>query len=113
MHRSIELGRAVLSIPAASLELWLRTLITISPQQQCTDLKQYDTASLLDILSSGKVWVGRGNGLYIDLEVGFKHRPVADEQLRQLSEAILSAPVRICELSVNRIAYKKFRHGNS
>ncbi|KAJ4987220.1 hypothetical protein SVAN01_07231 [Stagonosporopsis vannaccii] len=93
MRWSIELGRAVLSTPAANLELWLRTLITISPQQQCTDLEQHNAASLLGILSSGKVWVGRGNGLYIDLDITFKHQPVADEQLRRLSEDILVAPV--------------------
>ncbi|KAH6639483.1 hypothetical protein C7974DRAFT_132447 [Boeremia exigua] len=93
MHRSIELGRAVFSIAATDLELWLRTLITISPQQQCTDLGQHDEASLLDILTSGKVWVCRGNSLYIDMEVTFKGQPVAEDQLRQLSEAILVAPV--------------------
>ncbi|KAF2625536.1 hypothetical protein BU25DRAFT_473600 [Macroventuria anomochaeta] len=93
MHKSTELGRAVLSTSTANLELWLRTLITVSPQQHCTNLEQHDATSLLSLLSSGEVWVGRGNGLYIDLDITFKGQPLADEQLRQLSEAILDAPV--------------------
>jgi|SRR5690242_5950090 len=113
MRKSIELGRAVLSTPAVNLELWLKTLITISPQQHCTDLEQHNAASLLDTLSSGKVWVGRGNGLYIELEITFRHRPVADEQLRQLSEGILAAPVSVCKASVDHSTYSEFRYGSS
>lgn len=95
MHRSIELGRAVLSAPAVNLELWLKTLITVSPQQQCTDFKQQNAASLLDTLSSGQVWVGRGNRLYIDLDITLQGQPATNNQLRQLSEAVLSAPVSV------------------
>ncbi|KAF9693895.1 hypothetical protein EKO04_008392 [Ascochyta lentis] len=93
MHKSIELGRAVLSTSTTNHELWLKTLITISPQQQCTNIEQYDTASLLDYLSSGEAWVGRGNGLYIKFDFTFRGEPLADEQIRQLSKVILDAPV--------------------
>jgi hypothetical protein len=93
MRKSVELGRAVLSTSTANLELWLRTLITISPQQQCTNLEQRDAASILSLLSSGDVWVGRGNGLYMDLDITLRGKPLADEQLQQLSEAMLEAPV--------------------
>lgn len=113
MRKSIELGRAVLSTPAVNLELWLKTLITISPQQHCTDLEQHNAASLLDTLSSGKVWVGRGNGLYIELEITSRHRPVANEQLRRLSECILAAPVSACKASVAHSTYSEFRYGSS
>ncbi|KAF3052471.1 hypothetical protein E8E11_010310 [Didymella keratinophila] len=93
MRKSIELGRAVLSTTTANSELWLTTLITISPQQQCTNLEQRDAASILSHLSSGDVWVGRGQGLYIDLDITLKGQPLAEDQLQQLSEALLEAPV--------------------
>ncbi|KAJ8116280.1 hypothetical protein OPT61_g2257 [Boeremia exigua] len=93
MSRSIELGRAVLSTASANLELWLRTLITISPQQQCTDLAQHTGYTLLQYLSSGKLWVSLRNELYIGLEISFKGQPIADGQLRQLRDSILNAPV--------------------
>ena len=94
MRKSIELGRAVLST-STSLELWLKTLITISLQQERTNLEQRDEASLIDQLSSGEAWVGRGNGLHIDLEITRNGQPLAHEQLRRLAEAILAAPVSI------------------
>lgn len=93
MHKSIELGRAVLSTSTSDLELWLKTLITISPQQECTNFDQHNVGSLLELLSSGEVWVGRGNGLYIELELTLRGQPPANEQLRQLSEVILGATV--------------------
>lgn len=93
MHKSIELGRAVLSTAASDLELWLKTLITISPQQECTNFEQHNASSLLELLSSGEVWVGRGNGLYIELDLYLRGQPPANEQLRQLSEVILGATV--------------------
>lgn len=103
MYKLIELGRAVLSTSTTNLELWLKTLITISPGQECTHLgqrlEQHIATSLLDLLSSGEVWVGCGNGLYIDLIITFGGQPLADEQLRQLSECILVAPVRTLECS--------------
>lgn len=106
MPRSIELGRAVLSTSTANFELWLRTLITITPQQQCTNVEQRDATSILGLLSSGKVWVGRGNGLYIDLDLTSRGQPLADEQLQQLSEAILEAPVSTDNASKLSVAYK-------
>lgn len=95
MHKSIELGRAVLSTSFTNLELWLKTLIRISPQQECINFEQHNAISLSSLLSSGEVWVGRGNGLYIDLDLTFKGQPIADEQLQHLSKALLGAPVRI------------------
>lgn len=92
MHKPIELGRAVLSTPNTNLELWLRTLITVSPQHECTKFEQYNALSLLGLFSSGEAWVGRGNGLCIDLDLTFRGRPLADKQLQQLSEAILGGP---------------------
>ncbi|KAF3044820.1 hypothetical protein E8E12_010920 [Didymella heteroderae] len=92
MRKSIELGRAVLSTSTANFELWLRTLITISPQQKYTNLEQLDASSTLSLLSSGDVWVGRGHGLYIDLDITLRGQHLAGEQLQQLSEAVLEAP---------------------
>jgi hypothetical protein len=106
MRKSVELGRAVLSTSTANLELWLRTLITISPQQQCTNLEQRDAASILSLLSSGDVWVGRGNGLYMDLDITLRGKPLADEQLQQLSEAMLEAPVSMVDAYRVSVTYK-------
>ncbi len=103
MEKSIELGRAVLSTAAVNLELWLRTLITISPQQQCTDFGRQDPNSLLEYLANGGVWVGRGSELYIELQISSERRPVSYEQLEQLSEAILIAPVSITRSSTNLV----------
>lgn len=97
MHASIELGRAVIATSAADLELWCKTLITISPQQQCTKFEQHSAASLLELISSDKVWVGRGNGLHVDIDITFNGRPVGDAILRRLSDTILSAPVSLVE----------------
>jgi hypothetical protein len=93
MHKSIELGRAVLSTSTPNLELWLKTLITVSSQQGHTDFELHTATSLLEILSSGEAWVGRGNGLYIDLVLTYRGQPLANEQLQCLSDAILGAPV--------------------
>ncbi|KAF3007834.1 hypothetical protein E8E13_010694 [Curvularia kusanoi] len=93
MHASIELGRAVIATSAADLELWCKTLITISPQQQCTNFEQHSAVSLLELISSDKVWVGRGNGLHVDLNITFNGQPVGDAMLRRLSDSILGAPV--------------------
>lgn len=91
-QKQIELGRAVLATSTTDLELWCKTLITISSQQQDINLERHSEASLLGLLSSNEVWVGRGNGLYIDLDITFDRQPIADVQLRQLSDAILDAP---------------------
>lgn len=103
MRKSIELGRAVLSTSTANFELWLRTLITISPPQQRTNLEELDLLAALRLLSSGNVWLGRGNGLHMDLDITFRGQPLAGQQLQQLSGAIVEAPVSFfdaCSLSV-------------
>lgn len=91
-QKQIELGRAVLATSTTDLDLWCKTLITISSQQQDINLERHSEASLLGLLSSNEVWVGRGNGLHIDLDITFDRQPIADVQLRQLSDAILDAP---------------------
>jgi hypothetical protein len=91
-QNQIELGRAVLATSTADLELWCKTLITISSQQQDINLEHHSAASLLRLLSSDDVWVGRGNGLHIDLNITFDRQPIAEMQLQQLSDAILDAP---------------------
>lgn len=108
MRRSIELGRAVLSTSTANLELWLKTLITISPKQQYTELEQRDANSILSLLSSGDVWVGRGNGLYMDLDITLRGQPLAYEQLQQLYEAMLEAPVSTLNACTLFVAHQVF-----
>jgi len=113
MRKSIELGRAVLSTTTANFELWLTTLITISPQQQCTNLEQRDAASILSLLSSGDVWVGRGQGLHIDLDITLRGQPLAEEQLQQLSEALLEAPVSTLDACTLSRSQGEYRYGRS
>lgn len=95
MSRSIELGRAVLCSPAANLELWLTTLITISPQQDVTDIAHLKPAQVLDFLSSGNVWVCRGHGMHIELLLTLREEPLPQRQLQDLVEGILRAPVSV------------------
>ncbi|CAO2658622.1 Nn.00g063450.m01.CDS01 [Neocucurbitaria sp. VM-36] len=75
------------------LELWLTTLITISPQQEDIDLQQLKPSQLLDLLSSGNVWVCRGSGSHIELLITVREEPLAHKQLQDLVESILQAPV--------------------
>lgn len=98
MSRSIELGRAVLCSPAANLELWLTTLITISPQQDDTNLQDFKPAQLLELLASGNVWVRRGHGMHIDLLPTLREEPLPHRQLQDLIEGILRAPVSVLRL---------------
>lgn len=103
-QKQIELGRAVLATSTADLELWCKTLITISSQQQDINLERHSAASLLELLSSDDVWVGRGNGLHVDLNITFNRQPIADMQLQQLSDAILDAPASSSKHRMSAIA---------
>jgi len=93
MSRSIELGRAVLGSPALNHELWLTTLITISPKQDTTYLQQIKADQYLEMLASGGLWVGRGHVLHIDLKITIRKEALPLHQLQDLTEAIIQAPV--------------------
>ncbi|KAF1833360.1 hypothetical protein BDW02DRAFT_384012 [Decorospora gaudefroyi] len=93
MVKSIELGRAVLSSPGTNLELWLNTLITISPQQGEDNLLQLKNFQLLDFFSSSAAWVGRGHGMHMVLEITLGEEALAYEHLQPLTDALLRAPV--------------------
>lgn len=95
MLRSIELGRAVLCLPGTNLELWLSTLITISLKQDKINIQQLKSVQLLNLLSSGKVWLHRGLGMYVDLYVTLRGEPVSHAQLQDLSQILLTAPVSV------------------
>jgi len=93
MARTIEVGRAVLSCPTHALELWLTTLITVSPLQQSIDLQQLSPCDLLSLLASGTIWVGRGNGMRVEIEVTLRGEQLPPQQLQELVSSIISAPV--------------------
>lgn len=95
MSRLAELGRAVLCSPAQNLELWLTTLITVSPQQGDIDLQQLKPSQLLDFLSSGDVWVCRGSDMHLELLITLREEPLPHRQLQDLVENILQAPVSV------------------
>ncbi|KAF1960280.1 hypothetical protein CC80DRAFT_532772 [Byssothecium circinans] len=92
MERTVELGRAVLSLTTTNLELWLTTLITISPKQHTTNFQQLRSASLIDFLSSGETWVDRGNGMHMVLEITLRGEHLESDKLRRVAEGIVKAP---------------------
>jgi hypothetical protein len=92
MSRSIELGRAVLCSSTTNLELWLTTLITLSLTDE-NNMQQLKSAHLLDYLASGDIWVGRSHGMHARLKISIGEEPLAHRHLRDLTDAILQAPV--------------------
>jgi hypothetical protein len=84
MSRVVELGRAVLASSTQNLELWLTTLITISPSQHSINLQ---------LLSSGDVWIGRGHGMCIELDLSLRGDQLPHQQFHDLINSILEAPV--------------------
>lgn len=93
MARTIEVGRAVLASSTQRLELWLTTLITISPLQHSIDLQQLSSSSLLSLLSSGDIWVGRGHGMHVELQLTMRGEQLSRRQFQELTNNILEAPV--------------------
>ncbi|EUC46881.1 hypothetical protein COCMIDRAFT_4030 [Bipolaris oryzae ATCC 44560] len=93
MLRSVELGRAVLHAPTAHHELWLTTLITISPKQDSPYLAQLTPVQCLEALASGSLWVDRGHDMHVDLQLTVNNKALPHKQLQILTNAILQAPV--------------------
>jgi hypothetical protein len=100
MSRSIELGRAVLGSPANDYELWLTTLITVSPKQDATYLQQLKSTQFLDLLMSGVLWVSRGHEMHIEMRLNLRDEPLPPKQLHGLTNAILHAPVGVPALAI-------------
>ncbi|KAF2692166.1 hypothetical protein K458DRAFT_381993 [Lentithecium fluviatile CBS 122367] len=92
MSRTIELGRAVVCSQNAKLELWLTTLITLSPSQGVINLQNFSENGVIKLLSSGNTWVGRADGMQMLLDITVHREPLASNQLRQLANSIISAP---------------------
>ncbi|KAF2794658.1 hypothetical protein K505DRAFT_360864 [Melanomma pulvis-pyrius CBS 109.77] len=93
MSRTIELGRAVLDLPSAQLQVWFTTLITVSPQQNSIDIQHLDKQALLSLLFSGDTWVGRGQGMHFVLELTVNGEPLGRTDLDSLAKQIVNAPV--------------------
>ncbi|KAH3988960.1 hypothetical protein HBH98_184820 [Parastagonospora nodorum] len=93
MARTFEVGRAVLTSTTHNLELWLSTLITLSPSQDSIDVEQPSFHSLTRILSSSDIWVGRGNGMRIELALTHRGEPLPKLNLQMLREMIIQAPI--------------------
>jgi hypothetical protein len=95
MTRTFEVGRAVLASTTQNLELWLSTLITLSPSQDSIDVEQLSFRSLSHLLSSGKIWIGRGNCMRIELAISHRGEPFPRLELQMMREKIIQAPVRL------------------
>lgn len=93
MSRTFEVGRAVLSTSGTNIELWLTTLITISPQQNTIDMQRLRSSDFLDYTSSGKVWVYCDHGMHVDLAISMQEYPLTHSTQCELTESILRAPV--------------------
>jgi hypothetical protein len=93
--RTVELGRAVISSMQAQAQLWLKTLITVSPQHNSLTVEQLNQQNFLELLSSGKAWVCRGNGLHLVLELCVAGQPLGHIEKEQLALSIVKAPVRL------------------
>jgi hypothetical protein len=93
MVRTVEVGRAVLASSAQHLELWLGTLITISPSQYSLDIEQLSSHLLLNFLSSGNAWVGRGRGLRVEIVLTLRGETFPQQAFQELMNMILQASV--------------------
>jgi hypothetical protein len=93
MLRTIELGRAVLLSPSTKLELWLTTLITVSPAQDAIDLQHLTDNETISLLTSGNVWVQRASGMHLSLDITVHRERLNNDKLRQLANSIINAPV--------------------
>lgn len=95
MIRDIEVGRAVIASTTQNLELWLTTLITVSHSQSSINLQQLPTGTLLSLLSSGDVWVGRGCGMLMEVGLTLRGEPLPHQQFQDIVNGILGAPVSL------------------
>jgi hypothetical protein len=93
MVRTVEVGRAVLASSTQHLELWLSTLITISPSQHSINVEQLSPHILLNFLSSGNVWVGRGRGLRVEIVLTLRGESFPQQAFQELMNIILQASV--------------------
>jgi hypothetical protein len=75
------------------LQLWLTTSITISPQDELTNLPQLNQSQVLEYLLSGNCWVCRANGLHLALEFTVQGEPLDREEKERLAVSIVNAPV--------------------
>jgi hypothetical protein len=98
MTRTVEVGRAVLASSKENFELWLTTLIDISPSQQPTNIERLSSLCLLQYLSSGNAWVGRGNSMRIELVLSVRGMPFPKRELQELRDKITRAPVSLLNL---------------
>ncbi|KAL5455324.1 hypothetical protein PMIN06_004557 [Paraphaeosphaeria minitans] len=83
----------------ANIELWLTTLIALSPgtnnlaaQNSGIDLQNLEIDTLIDYLSSGNVWVKRGNDMHMTFNCTKLGRPLDSHGLQQLGDCIVNAP---------------------
>jgi hypothetical protein len=113
MVRTVEVGRAVLAPSAQHLELWLGTLITILPVQHSIDIEQLSSHLLLNFLSSGNVWVGRGRGLRVEIILTLRGETFPQQAFQELMNMILQAsvsPIRMVVKIVEAELYVRCGH---
>jgi hypothetical protein len=85
---------------STNIELWLTTLITLSPDANnpsaqiiTVNFHSLGNYALLDYLSSGNVWVKRGNNMHMSFDCSKLGKPLDSHHLRQLGEGIVGAQV--------------------
>ncbi|KAL6170732.1 hypothetical protein ACJQWK_03696 [Exserohilum turcicum] len=93
MSSLVELGRAVIDAPTTNHELWLTTLIAISPKQDAAYIAQLTPIQCLETLASGAFWVHRGHDMHMDLKLTLHNKALPHRQIQDLTQAILQAPI--------------------
>lgn len=68
-------------------------MITVSQSSDATNLQVLNDSALIDYLASGDLWVRRGNGMEIVLDVTEGSQALDRAQADRLTNSILDAPV--------------------
>jgi hypothetical protein len=88
-------------------------LITILPVQHSIDIEQLSSHLLLNFLSSGNVWVGRGRGLRVEIILTLRGETFPQQAFQELMNMILQAsvsPIRMVVKIVEAELYVRCGH---
>ncbi|KAF2490684.1 hypothetical protein BU16DRAFT_131675 [Lophium mytilinum] len=91
MPDTVELGKLVLSYPKANLQLELTTSLTASHLESSIDIQQCHHRDILTLLTSKSVWVSRGCGLHLELQLEVEGRTLSDQDIETLTTTLSDA----------------------
>ncbi|KAF2809347.1 uncharacterized protein BDZ99DRAFT_463185 [Mytilinidion resinicola] len=91
MPDAVELGQLVLSYPRANLQLELTASLTASHPESSIDIQQCPHRDILTLLTSKSVWVGRGCGLHLEIQLDVEGQRLGDHDLDTLTATLSDA----------------------